>query len=1143
MGFPWSRSNSVKSPISPTSTPDFKTKRRSSSFLRFTEKSKAKATNGLNGNGHVQEEGEDEEVKPTMLQRAASSMLPDHMAKRPEIESMLSEFASVLKASLRPLPTGLDGRYGKEPEPSSGFFKDLKTFGIGDLGTLREVIQQKVTGDLIDDKTYITERIIQLIADLPTRSRNRVAVTSDFVDRLWNYHQNPPSSYVGQKYNYRQADGSFNNIQFPYIGQAGQPYVRSVRPVIQTPGAYPDAGLIFDAIMARSYYKRNPNNVSSLLFYLGFVISHDLFKPHPDEHDVSATSSYLDLAPLYGSNVEEVNKMRTFKDGKLKIDCFSDKRIHAYPPGVGTILIMFSRWHNYVAQTLADINEHGRFSIPPGKKNEESAARKRDEDLFQTARLITCGLYINIILTDYLRTILALHRTNSTWNLDPRSALEKSFSENGISRGIGNQISVEFNFVHRWHSCISKRDEMWYEEMYATLFPGKDIRNLDARTLAAGLAKMEEAIADEPSARSFHGMIRDAEGALPDDDLVEILTDSIEDTAGTFGPNNIPMVLRAMECMGIEQARKWKCGSLNEFRKFFGLTPYTQFEDINPDPKIAETLRRLYEHPDFVELYPGLVAEEAKTPMVPGVGISQPFTISRAILSDLITLVRGDRFYTIDYTPANLTSWGFSEISCDSAINQGCVFHKLFLKAFPHHFTYNSIYAFYPLTIPTETHRIMKDLGRLGDFDYAKPIRMPTRIMISSYAALKNVLSMPEFRVTWGASFDYMMSGHTWMLSGDSDMHTDQRADMHHAIYGPSSWAKQIFEFYEHKTTEMLKKHSYTISGNQMVDAVRDVINLVHTHFAANLFCLPMKTEDNPRGVYTEQELYMILSVMFTFVFFDIEPTKSFALHKAGKLVADQLSHLIEANVIAINKTSFMKNLIDNIYDRNSSLHDYGIHMIRRLLESGKTAEEITWQMVPTASASVSCQSQVFAQIIDFYLQPENGYHLAEIQRLAHDGSIDSLEKLRHYVLEANRIAGTFGLYRKANRGLDIVDNETTYHLKRGDVVFVNFITASRDPTVFPDPLEVKLDRPEEAYIHYGYGQHRCLGRDANLIALTAMLKVFGKLKNLRRAPGIQGTLKYVPRPGGSKVYLKEDWSSLWPFPTTMKIMFDGEIE
>ena len=45
-------------------------------------------------------------------------------------------------------------------------------------------------------------------------------------------------------------------------------------------------------------------------------------------------------------------------------------------------------------------------------------------------------------------------------------------------------------------------------------------------------------------------------------------------------------------------------------------------------------------------MYPGIVAESAKVPMVPGVGIAPTFTISRAILSDAVALVRGDRFYT-----------------------------------------------------------------------------------------------------------------------------------------------------------------------------------------------------------------------------------------------------------------------------------------------------------------------------------------------------------------------------------------------------------------------------------------------------------------------------------------------------------------
>lgn len=71
---------------------------------------------------------------------------------------------------------------------------------------------------------------------------------------------------------------------------------------------------------------------------------------------------------------------------------------------------------------------------------------------------------------------------------------------------------------------------------------------------------------------------------------------------------------------------------------------------VAKDPYVADQLRHLYEHPDFVEMYPGIVAEEAKKPMVPGVGICPTFTISRAILSDAVTLVRSDRFYTVSWT-------------------------------------------------------------------------------------------------------------------------------------------------------------------------------------------------------------------------------------------------------------------------------------------------------------------------------------------------------------------------------------------------------------------------------------------------------------------------------------------------------------
>jgi linoleate 10R-lipoxygenase len=92
-------------------------------------------------------------------------------------------------------------------------------------------------------------------------------------------------------------------------------------------------------------------------------------------------------------------------------------------------------------------------------------------------------------------------------------------------------------------------------------------------------------------------------------------------------------------------------------------------------------------------------------------------------------------------------------------------------------------------------------------------------------------------------------------------------------------------------------------------------------------------------------------------------------------------------------------------------------------------------------------------------------------------------------------------------------------------------VSAARDPTVFPNPNEVRLDRPIDSYIHYGEGPHTCLGKEASQVALTAMLRVVGGLENLRRAPGGQGQLKKVPRPGGFYIYMKEDQGSYTVFP------------
>ena len=692
--------------------------------------------------------------------------------------------------------------------------------------------------------------------------------------------------------------------------------------------------------------------------------------------------------------------MRTFQDGRIKADCFSEKRLLEFPPGVGVLLISFNRFHNYVVRQLALINEYGRFTKP--REEHPDAMRKYDNDLFQTGRLITCGLYVNCILKDYVRTILNLNRTNSVWDLDPRVTEGKTLLSGNAAQGVGNQVSAEFNLVYRWHAAVSERDDKWTQDAYRRLFPGKNPKDVGLAELVARLGEFEASLSADPQERPFAKLQRRDDGTLNDDDLVKIMTESIEDVAGSFGANRIPEVLRAVEILGIMQARSWNLATLNEFRSFFGLTKHETFEEINSDPEVAEKLRHLYDHPDYVELYPGLVAEEAKVPILPGSGLCPSFTVSRAVLSDAVALVRGDRFYTVDYTPNNLTRWGYNEVNYDTTVDQGQVFYKLLIRAFPNHFKQNSVYAHFPLVIPSENKVILTKLGSDTKYSWDRPGRIPPLTLITSYDACKTIVNnQKDFKVTWGEAITFLAQnsgkqyGADFMLAGDASANWNSRKIMGGALYR-DGWHQEIKTFYKRITLELLHRYSYTIAGCNQVDIVRDVGNIAQTHFSAEIFSLPLKTAQNPRGVYSEHELYTVLALIFTAIFNDADPAKSFPLRQAARVVTQQLGELVQAAVEPINASGFLAGIIERLHSR-TPLSNYGVHMIQQLLKSGLDVKDIVWsQILPTAGGMVANQGQLFAQCLDYYLSDEGKPHLREINRLAKLDTKEADELLLH---------------------------------------------------------------------------------------------------------------------------------------------------
>jgi hypothetical protein len=1043
--------------------------------------------------------------------------------------------------------------FAAQPRPAIGdFFRTVAsqaTRAGNNASLLSSFIDTAIfDGGYVDDRKYQMEQIIRLAASLPPGTKTLDNLTGQFLKLLWFNIEHPPLSYQGNEFKYRTADGSNNNIMYPHLGKAGSYYARTVTPQTLKPGVLPDPGVIFDTVFARREEAReHPNKISSMLFYMATIIIHDCFHTDSREPSKVKTSSYLDLAPLYGSSTEEQNKIRTFKDGLLKPDTFSEMRLLGFPPGVSAIVVCFNRYHNYVAMQLKTINEGGRFKIPVSD-DDAQGLKALDEDLFQTARLVTCGLYINIILVDYVRTILNLNRSDSTWTLDPREPLGDVFGAEGTPSGIGNVVSVEFNLLYRWHSAISKKDEQWSNDLYQQIF-GDNYTTIGEEQLKYGLYSWLRKQGDDPSKWTIDNgkFQRNERGAFLDEDLAQILSDATEDVAGAFGPRNVPIVMRLIETMGIEQARQWNVATLNEFRKFFKLTPHATFNDITKDAQVAQSLKALYGHPDYVELYPGLVAEDAKDPMEPGSGLCPGYTISRAILADAVALTRGDRFYTIDYTPANLTNWGFNQVKSDPQVAQGGCFYNLVMRALPNWYRGNSVYAMYPFTVPSENRKILQKLHKADLYSFEPPSYIGLPISIKTWKAVTSVLQdYSRFGVPWGPHTTYL-TGYDYMLSDDKPANFAQHAEISEALYCPVNWEAQVQKFYEDLTTQLVMVKSETLyDGLYQLDAVRDIANTSHAIFSAKMFHIPIKgpKDLNPLGVEVDQ-MHLAFSVMFAYVFLDLDTARSFSLRAGAKASGEAIAKLLGIVCEAVQADRYL-HLTDlfRMGRAEKILGEYGTRLIRRFFKGGKSVDEVVWTIIPTVAAAVATQAQHMSQMLDLYLSEKYSHHWPDIQACAYSDNPEDFNKLKKYALEANRLApAAFGLLRKCRVSTTINDGSKKVKVEEGDQLYTDFVAAGMDPDVFPNPEEIDITRDSNLYLHHGYGKHACIGRPIVEIAMAAQLKVFAKLKNLRRAPGLQGQIKRtVPppnpvssdpheNPGRIEAFMKEDWSDWWPFP------------
>ncbi|KAK6849351.1 fatty acid oxygenase [Apiospora arundinis] len=460
----------------------------------------------------------------------------------------------------------------------------------------------------------------------------------------------------------------------------------------------PDPTLVFDTLLARGVAIRdNPNRISSLFLHFAALISTDASEPYGVIESKHTGMRTLRLSPLYGKISAEEARVRKYSDGLLKHDKFASVEVMLLPPGVRILLVMFNRFHNYVATGLLAINESHRFSKLP-------TMLEKDEALYQMARRITCRLYVNIILNDYLRTLLGIQKGDTTWDLQPKN-LGRDLPS--IIRRLvkpapdeTHEVANSLIFSNWWKNALSEEDNDYMSANQTNGTPRGQASNSDM-------------------AYTSH-----------DNVMVRGLEFAVQDIASALSSNRVPVAFRESQIKSITKARDQQVPTLNGYRNHVGLPAHRTFEDINCSPLVQSKLRALYANPEEVELYPGMVAEQPRPRIMCATAVAEKgrwtgSTVTHAVLCDTVTLIRGDSFYTEDeWSPERVTNWGgvgvlphirlynrFHEPASDKNVNYGCVMHKLVLRAFTKHFAADSVFAHFPFVTPEGSRAILAELG------------------------------------------------------------------------------------------------------------------------------------------------------------------------------------------------------------------------------------------------------------------------------------------------------------------------------------------------------------------------------------------------------------------------------------------------
>lgn len=494
----------------------------------------------------------------------------------------------------------------------------------------------------------------------------------------------------------RTPDGTFNDLSDPWMGAAGTGFGRNAplnKTITHTKKLLdPDPRLISRKLFARDSFKPagiintiaaawiqfenhnwffhgngEPDKVIDIPLRPGddFPVNpmqirrtipmngHQIVDGEPAPPFANVETHWWDGSQVYGTGSAKQNEMRTFKDGKIKVQ--EDGRLYGsathegidltgfeenYWAGVGILHTLFSREHNAICDAL--------------KKAYPSFD---DQRLFEVAVLVVSALIAKIHTVEWTPCILRHPALQIGMNANWYGALGETFREKigrvgdseALSGIVGStfdhhaapfSLTEEFVTVYRLHPLIP---DDWN---FFSLESGEHLYN---KTFTEIQGKYT----------------RDFMHSLEMSDLWYSMGMA---SAGAVCLHNYPNALRKLErldgqitdlaTLDLVRDRERGVPRYNDFREMLRMPRRKSIDEITPNKEWAREINEIYNGDvDLVDVQVGMQAEQPPK----GFGFSD--TAFRIFILMASRRLKSDRFFTNDFNAESYTQVGFDWVN------------------------------------------------------------------------------------------------------------------------------------------------------------------------------------------------------------------------------------------------------------------------------------------------------------------------------------------------------------------------------------------------------------------------------------------------------------------------------------------------